>query len=103
MTNSPPPAEPKAADRESTYWIQSLDLAIWMVRLLRKLVVLIVGLSVVLAGVVMIVAPGPAFITIPVGLAILATEFIWARRLLNWAKDRLRERLESLSRKDSPP
>jgi hypothetical protein len=37
----------------------------------------------------MIVLPGPAMIVIPLGLAILATEFPWARRLLPWAKARL--------------
>lgn len=48
----------------------------------KRLVVLIVGLSVLLVGLAMVVLPGPAFIVVPLGLAILATEFIWARRLL---------------------
>lgn len=48
------------------------------------------GLSVLLAGIVMIVAPGPAFLVIPLGLAILATEFVWARRLLSKVRDHLR-------------
>ena len=30
----------------------------------------------------MIVLPGPAVVVVPLGLAILATEFIWARRWL---------------------
>ena len=42
----------------------------------------IVGVSVLLLGVVMLVAPGPAFIVIPAGLAILALEFVWARHWL---------------------
>ena len=33
-------------------------------------------------GVALIILPGPAFIVIPIGLAILATEFIWARRVV---------------------
>ena len=48
----------------------------------RRLLVFLVGASVVLAGIVMIVTPGPAFVVIPAGLALLATEFVWARRLL---------------------
>jgi hypothetical protein len=36
----------------------------------------------------MIVLPGPAIVVIPVGLAILATEFVWARKLLITVKDR---------------
>lgn len=49
----------------------------------RKVIVLIVGISVVIVGIIMIFAPGPAVIVIPAGLALLATEFIWARRLLD--------------------
>lgn len=50
--------------------------------LARRLVVGFVGAAVLLVGVVMIVLPGPATLIIPAGLAILATEFPWARRLL---------------------
>lgn len=48
----------------------------------RRIVVAVVGSSVLLIGIVMLVTPGPAFIVIPVGLAILAVEFVWARRWL---------------------
>jgi tellurite resistance protein TerC len=34
----------------------------------------------------MIVLPGPAVVVIPIGLAVLGTEFIWARRLLRRVK-----------------
>lgn len=51
-----------------------------------KVVVGIVGTAVLLIGVVMLVTPGPAFVLIPVGLAILATEFDWARRWLEKAR-----------------
>lgn len=57
-------------------------------RAARKGVVLVVGLTVLAFGVVLIVLPGPAFLVIPAGLAILATEFLWARRLLRYGKDR---------------
>jgi len=53
-----------------------------VVKTARKILVLIVGGSVVLVGIVMIVAPGPAMLVIPCGLAILATEFVWAARML---------------------
>ena len=52
----------------------------------RKLVVAVVGGSVVLVGVAMVVLPGPAVVVIPLGLAILATEFLWARRWLKRAR-----------------
>lgn len=52
------------------------------IRKVWRIVVLVVGLTVVAIGVAMIVLPGPAFVVIPTGLAILASEFVWARRLL---------------------
>ena len=56
-------------------------------RLARTIVVLIVGGTVVILGVLMIVTPGPALIVVPAGLAILATEFAWARRWLTKLKE----------------
>jgi uncharacterized protein (TIGR02611 family) len=52
----------------------------------RRLVVAVVGFTVLLIGLAMIVLPGPAVVVIPVGLAILATEFVWARNLLKRVK-----------------
>ncbi len=49
---------------------------------IRKLVWSVLGLTVLLIGVVMIVLPGPAVIVIPIGLAILASEYAWARRII---------------------
>jgi tellurite resistance protein TerC len=48
----------------------------------RKLAIAMIGASVVTLGVAMLVLPGPAIIVIPLGLAILAVEFAWARRWL---------------------
>ncbi|MDI1290728.1 MAG: PGPGW domain-containing protein, partial [bacterium] len=48
----------------------------------RKIVVLVIGLTLVGIGIAMIVLPGPAVVVIPLGLAFLASEFLWARRLL---------------------
>lgn len=48
----------------------------------RKVVAAVIGVTVLLIGVAMIVLPGPAVVVIPAGLAILGTEFVWARRLL---------------------
>jgi tellurite resistance protein TerC len=52
-----------------------------------RLIILVVGGTVLVVGVAMIVLPGPAFVVIPAGLAILATEFVWARRLLVRVRD----------------
>jgi Putative transmembrane protein (PGPGW) len=48
---------------------------------LRRFLIGGIGLSVVLIGLVMIVLPGPAIIIVPLGFAILASEFAWARRV----------------------
>ena len=47
----------------------------------------VVGATVTLAGLAMLVTPGPAFVVIPIGLAMLALEFAWAERLLDHALD----------------
>jgi len=46
---------------------------------LRKAIIGLIGGTILLIGVALLVLPGPAFIVIPIGLAILATEFAWAR------------------------
>jgi len=60
-----------------------------LLRQARKLVVLVVGGTVLVAGAAMIVLPGPAVVVIPAGIAILATEFAWARRLLRRVRARI--------------
>jgi len=52
----------------------------------RRLLVATVGGMVLLIGIALIVLPGPAFLVIPLGLAILATEFAWARYSLRRAR-----------------
>jgi uncharacterized protein (TIGR02611 family) len=61
----------------------------------KRLVILIFGITVICLGIAMIVLPGPAFIVIPLGLAVLATEFVWARKLLHGIKERLPDGLKS--------
>lgn len=78
----------RLADDRARRWYELGRSPIWIVRHAYRLVVLVVGLSFVVLGLVLIVLPGP--LTIPpmlLGLAILATEFVWARRLLERAKE----------------
>jgi TerC family integral membrane protein len=51
-------------------------------RTARRVVVGVIGTTVLTIGIAMIVLPGPAVAVIPLGLAILASEFVWARRWL---------------------
>ena len=48
-------------------------------KLARRIVVGVVGTTVLLLGIIMIVTPGPGLVVIPIGLAILSIEFAWAR------------------------
>jgi uncharacterized protein (TIGR02611 family) len=48
----------------------------------------LVGLLILVGGLVMLVTPGPAFVLIPIGLAMLSMEFLWAERLLDKSLER---------------
>ncbi len=61
----------------------------------RRVVIAIIGGTVVAIGLAMVVLPGPAIVVIPAGLAILATEFAWARYLLR----RMKEKAEKLAQR----
>ena len=67
-----------------------------MLRLARRIVILIVGMTVLLIGIALIVLPGPAIVVIPIGLAILATEFAWAGHWLKIIKESAEKGAEKL-------
>ena len=73
----------------------------------RRIVVSVVGFSVLAVGVAMIALPGPAFIVIPIGLGILGLEFAWARRWLKKVKEKGEQLARSVTRSSgsasSPP
>jgi tellurite resistance protein TerC len=48
----------------------------------KRVIVIIIGFTAILLGIVMLVLPGPGILTIALGLAILGSEFVWARRLI---------------------
>lgn len=62
----------------------------------RRLVVAVVGGTLILCGLVMIVTPGPGLLVIFGGLSVLAAEFVWARRLLRRFKSSSEKVRESL-------
>lgn len=53
-----------------------------ILRQAKRLVIFVIGSTVALLGVIMLFTPGQGVLTILAGLAILATEFVWARVLL---------------------
>ena len=67
-------------------WMKRL-FSVWNlenVKIVKRVIVSVVGVTVLLIGLALLVLPGPAFVVIPVGLAILAMEYAWARR---WLKE----------------
>jgi UPF0716 family protein affecting phage T7 exclusion len=48
----------------------------------RRLVKIVTGFTLLMAGVLMLALPGPGLVTIAIGLALLAGEYLWAKRLL---------------------
>ena len=60
-------------------------------RAARRIVIAVVGATVVLIGVVMLLTPGPGLVVIPLGLAILSIEFAWARLWLKRVRERISE------------
>ena len=57
--------------------------------LVYRLAVALVGLAIVVAGLLLLPLPGPGWLIIFAGLGLLATEFTWARRLLDFARERV--------------
>lgn len=72
QTEKIPPSEPTSLLRKAKRWIK-----------------IVIGGTVLLLGISLIVLPGPAIIVIPLGLAILATELVWARQLLHKVKEKM--------------
>ncbi len=75
------------------------EIRVWVdrhprLRLAYLVGIAVLGVAVILAGIVMLVIPGPGWLTIFLGLAILGTEFHWARRLTGWTKERFRQVIE---------
>lgn len=60
----------------------------------KRIVITVVGFTVLLIGIILVVFPGPAFIVIPIGLSILATEYAWAKKLFEKLKKRLNKKSE---------
>ena len=73
-------------------------------KLAKRIVIGIVGGTVLLIGIAMIALPGPAFVVIPVGLGILSIEFAWARIWLKKVKAKAQEVARHvIKRNDTPP
>jgi uncharacterized protein (TIGR02611 family) len=70
------------------------------IKVVRRMIVSVVGATVVLIGIALLVLPGPAFPVIPAGLAILATEYAWARRWLRKVRRIAKDVVSSTHRRE---
>ena len=65
----------------------------------KRIAVTIAGFAVLLAGIALLVLPGPGWLLIFIGLTILATEYVWAERLLKAAKRKAEQAKDAVLRK----
>jgi uncharacterized protein (TIGR02611 family) len=65
-----------------------LDVVRFIGRNSRRVGIAVVGAALIVAGLVLLVVPGPGTLLLLAGLGVLATEFAWAAMVLEKAKDR---------------
>ena len=66
-----------------------------------RIVVFVVGVTVLLVGLAGLLLPIlPGWLLIIAGLAILATEYVWARRLLHWVRVKTRQTYDWVRHRD---
>ena len=65
----------------------------------KRIAVTIAGFAVLLAGIALLVLPGPGWLLIFIGLTILATEYVWAERLLKTARRKAGQAKDAVLRK----
>jgi len=81
-------------------WFPFRVTVLFMVRNGKRIAVTVAGLVLFLAGLAMMVLPGPGILVILAGLAVLATEYVWAQRMLNYAKDKAEQAKNKVLRRN---
>ena len=72
----------------------------FMMRNGKRIGVTVAGLVLLAAGLAMMVLPGPGVLVIVAGLAVLATEYVWAQRMLNYAKEKAEQAKNKVLRRN---
>jgi uncharacterized protein (TIGR02611 family) len=65
----------------------------------KRIAVSVAGFVLVAIGLAMLVLPGPGILLVIAGLAVLATEYVWAQRALNYAKRKAQEAKDKVLRR----
>ena len=71
----------------------------WVGRNSKRVGITIIGFVLVLGGIVLLPLPGPGMLIIIAGLAVLGTEYMWARRALELAKEKARQAAAKVRRR----
>jgi uncharacterized protein (TIGR02611 family) len=75
----------------------------WVGRNSKRVAITIVGFVLIIGGSLLLVLPGPGMLVIIAGLAVLGTEYMWARRALEMAKQKAREAADKVRRRRRQP
>jgi uncharacterized protein (TIGR02611 family) len=84
-------------DHPSIVWVKAVGRFIG--RNGKRVGITIAGFAVLLAGIALLVLPGPGWLLIFLGLGILSTEYVWARRLLMKAKEKAEQAKDAVLQK----
>ncbi len=95
-------ADPDASKRwhDHPAWVPFKAVGGFVKKSGKRIAVTIAGFVVVIVGAILIPLPGPGWLIVFGGLAILATEYVWARRLLNYARAKVGQAKDVVLRKD---
>jgi uncharacterized protein (TIGR02611 family) len=69
----------------------------------KRIAVSVLGFVLLLAGLAMMVLPGPGILVILAGLAVLATEYVWAQRAMNYARQKAEQAKNKVLGRTPPP
>ena len=69
----------------------------------KRIAASVAGLALLAIGLVLLVLPGPGFLFIIAGFAVLATEYVWAERMLNLARQKAEQAKNKVIRKKGSP
>lgn len=70
-----------------------------IIKKIKRIFTIIIGMTILAIGILMIVLPGPAIVFVPLGLTILATEYLWARIWLDKIKKKSDEIKKAIFKK----
>ena len=81
-------------------WHSPSEIFHFIFRSTKRIVVFVVGVALVVLGIALIPLPGPFSIPLMVaGLAVLATEYVWAEKMLDTVKDKTQQAADLAKRK----